>query len=72
MAAPPPDPLVDAWLSCVEAAAAVCRAMSADDDEAAEQLRDAMSATRAATASLRFSLISHGDETRRRHHTQPS
>ncbi|XVV06626.1 hypothetical protein ACQPW3_15060 [Actinosynnema sp. CA-248983] len=64
------DPLFDAWLSCLEAATTVGRAFSAqnarpDDQALVDELRGALSATRAAAASIRFSLVDTTDRERR-------
>ncbi|WP_309113193.1 hypothetical protein [Saccharothrix sp.] len=66
------DPLFDAWLSCLEAATTVGRAFSAqhartgsDEQALIDELRGALSATRAAAASIRYSLVDTTDRERR-------
>jgi hypothetical protein len=68
------DPLFDAWINCLEAATTVGRAFSArnargdaeeSDPELVDELRGALSAARAATASISFSLVDTTDRQRR-------
>lgn len=66
------DPLFDAWVNCLEAATTVGRAFSAqhartgsDEKALIDELHGALSATRAAAASIRFSLVDTNDRERR-------
>jgi hypothetical protein len=64
------DPYVEAGVACLEAADSICAAIAERDGSdrlvSDEALQEALRATRAAAAAIRFAMVREADEHRRR------